>query len=107
MRLNPCKVKLKQTLEMEGGGGTLKQTLENSEGWREVLDLHKSGNGLSLDLHKSSNELSTNILNVLLLDFFLISLSQQSFVICLIFTTFLSQIFIFCKNLCDKTKKFF
>ena len=45
MRLNPQEVRLKQTLE-------------NLETWKGVLDLHTFGNELSLDLHKSSNELS-------------------------------------------------
>ena len=38
--------------------------LENSNFlfmWREVLDLHKSGNKLSLDLCKSDNELSLDL----------------------------------------------
>ena len=30
-------------------------------GWRGVLDLHKSGNELSLDLHKSGNEFSLDL----------------------------------------------
>ena len=35
--------------------------LGNSEGWRVVLDLHKSGNESSLDLNKSGNELSLDL----------------------------------------------
>ena len=42
-------------------GERLQWTLENSETWNlgvgGLLDLHKSGNELSLDLHKSGNEL--------------------------------------------------
>ena len=53
-------MRLKQTSETKGGGGFWNehwktQKLRRVEG---VLDLHKSGNDLSLDLHKSSNELS-------------------------------------------------
>ena len=33
----------------------------NSKGWRGILDLHKSGNELSLDLQKSGNELSLDL----------------------------------------------
>ena len=54
------EVRLKRTLETEGGGrGEIEKNtrkLGNSKEWREVLDLHKTGNELSLDLHKSSNE---------------------------------------------------
>ena len=36
---------------------------ENFLGWRGVLDLHKSGNKLSLDLHKSGSKLSLDFHN--------------------------------------------
>ena len=55
---------MQEEIEMNLGNGRwgrLKQTSENSEGWRGVLDLHKSGNELSLDLDKSGNELSLDL----------------------------------------------
>ena len=60
VRLNPHKVRLKQTSEnskthKQGGGGILDF---RSLVTKLNLDLHKSGNGLCLDLHKSSHELS-------------------------------------------------
>ena len=35
--------------------------LGNLEGWRRLLDLHKSGDELSSDLHKFGNELSSDL----------------------------------------------
>ena len=50
--------------EMEPMWGEIETNIRkfgNSEGWRGVLDLHKSGNELSLDLHKSGNEFSLDM----------------------------------------------
>ena len=44
-----------------GGDWNEHRKIRNSEGWIEVLDLHKSGNEISLDLHKSGNELSLDL----------------------------------------------
>ena len=74
--MNPLEVRLKQTSEMEGRG-RLKQISENfgqlgrstlssqevphpTDGGGE-LDLHQSGNELSLELHQSGNELSLDL----------------------------------------------
>ena len=64
MRLNPHEVRLKQTLEKEGGREierNIAKLINSEKRWRRVLDLHKSDNKLSLDLYKSSNELSLDM----------------------------------------------
>ena len=62
VRLNPCKVRLKWTLEnsetRKDGGWVLALHKSGNE---LCLDLHKSGDELSLDLHKSGNELSLDL----------------------------------------------
>ena len=86
MRLNPRKIRLKGTSEVEDGGeGGWAEEIETKywkiwktqisiwpifgdtpfsqegEWWIPSLDLHKFGNELSLDLHKFGNELSLDL----------------------------------------------
>ena len=73
VRLNPCEVRLKQTLETECRGGEIEMNIGrlgnlnlhkldlHKSGNKLSLDLHKFGNKLSLDLHKSGNELSLDL----------------------------------------------
>ena len=82
VRLNPRKVRLKWTSETEGEGRSpehqkthisIHTTLVGypiqqrgvppSSSWGDELDLHKSGNELSLDLHMSGNEWSLDDLH--------------------------------------------
>ena len=59
-KIEPMQGEIEMNLG-NGRCGEIETNTGNSEEWKGVLDLHKSGNELSLDLHKSGNELSLDL----------------------------------------------